>query len=463
MVGYVVVAGMLLPTRPLLLLAGTIAVVLPAIAFLRPHVGAYIVLATTPLTAGIERGNIVPILRPHEVVLLLVGVGVLTRWLAARAAGDVAPLTFRATDAALLALVLFGSVVPVLWLVVRSRPITQDDLLYSFILPKYFALYLFFRTAVRSDSHVRTCLWVALWASAVVAVVAILQALKLFNVPELLSRYYTAYGDVEALYLNRGGSTLANPLAVADVMVICFAVAAALLLRGNRRRPLLIGLAGLFVVGCLASGQFSGALALLVGVAAIGYVTGRFWRPLALVVPALIVAGLALQPVIDRRLSAVRSSGGVPPSWEARMRNLQTYFLPDLLHEFNWVLGVRPSSRVERGVNNYVFIESGYIQLLWSGGVPLLVATIAFLSTHLRATARLTRRRRDGPGVAAAGAFTALAVVAVLDVTDPHLTLRGAGDLTFALLALAYVRPRPRVERRPEAPVRFHALSARET
>ena len=57
-----------------------------------------------------------------------------------------------------------------------------------------------------------------------VAVVAILQALLLFHVPALLAKFYAPYGDTEALYLNRGGSTLATPLAVADVMVITLAV-----------------------------------------------------------------------------------------------------------------------------------------------------------------------------------------------------------------------------------------------
>jgi hypothetical protein len=447
---YVVLAGAAVAVNPFLLVVGTLVVALPVVAYLRPDVGVYVLLALTPLTAGIDRGHIVPLLRPNEVIFLLVGAGVGLRRLSSIGAGERATFRLLTTDTSLFALAFFGSVVPLLWMLARSRSISQDDLLYTFVLPKYFAIYLVVKAAIRTERQVRICLMVVLASGAVVAIVAILQALLLFHVPALLAKFYAPYGDTEALYLNRGGSTLANPLAVADVMVITLAVTVGFVAKGLGRRWLLIGLGTLYIVGCVASGEFSGALALLVGLLAVGAVTGRFWRPLAFVVPALIVAGLILQPVIDRRLSDAHATGGVPSSWTERVSNLETYFLPDLRHDFQWVLGVRPSARVARGTNDYVFIESGYIELLWTGGIPLLVAAAAFLSANLRATATISRRRHDAAGIAAIGAFTALAVIAVLDLTDPHLTLRGAGDVTFALLALAYVR-NPSVARAPTA------------
>lgn len=435
----VVLSGAAVAVNPFLLVVGTLVVALPVTAYFRPDVGVYILLAATPLTAGIDRGHIVPLLRPNEVIFLLIGLGVTLRRLSSIGAGERAAFRLWTTDVSLFALAFFGSVVPLLWMVARSHTISQDDLLYTFVLPKYFALYLVVKAAIRSERQVRICLMVVLASGAAVAVVAILQALLLLHVPALLAKFYAPYGDTEALYLNRGGSTLANPLAVADVMVITLAVTVGFVANGLGRRWLLLGLGTLYIVGCVASGEFSGALALLVGLLAVGAVSGRFWRPLVFVIPALIVAGLVLQPVIDRRLSEVRSTGGVPSSWTERISNLETYFLPDLTHDFQWVLGVRPSARVARGTNDYVFIESGYIELLWTGGIPLLVAAAAFLSVNLRATARVSRRRQGALGIAATGAFTALTVIAVLDLTDPHLTLRGAGDLTFALLALSYV------------------------
>ena len=53
------------------------------------------------------------------------------------------------------------------------------------------------------------------------------------------------------------------------------------------------------------------------------------------------------------------------------------------------------------------------------------------------ARTRVTQARTDAVGVAGIASFTSLLVVALLMTLDVHLTLRGAADLFFALLALA--------------------------
>jgi protein-S-isoprenylcysteine O-methyltransferase Ste14 len=112
---------------------------------------------------------------------------------------------------------------------------------------------------------------------------------------------------------------------------------------------------------------------------------------------------------------------------------------------------VRPSARVPIGnaPEPFVYIESGYTWLLWVGGVPLLVGFITFLVTNLRATRRRAQQN-DQIGVASTAAFVSLSVVAVLTVLDPHLTLRGSGDLLFVLLALAHVVNRRREKSRED-------------
>jgi hypothetical protein len=61
----------------------------------------------------------------------------------------------------------------------------------------------------------------------------------------------------------------------------------------------------------------------------------------------------------------------------------------------------------------------------------------------LRTTWWIAGRRRDAVGVAAIASLASLAAVFVLMAFDPHLTMRGAADLTYALLALATAVPTP--------------------
>ena len=86
--------------------------------------------------------------------------------------------------------------------------------------------------------------------------------------------------------------------------------------------------------------------------------------------------------------------------------------------------------------------------LVWSGGILLVLAFVFFLWTTLSRVASVARARADAVGVAAIASFTALVVVAVLQAFDPHLTLRGAADLCFFLLALALSG----VREEPDAP-----------
>jgi hypothetical protein len=84
----------------------------------------------------------------------------------------------------------------------------------------------------------------------------------------------------------------------------------------------------------------------------------------------------------------------------------------------------------------WVWIESGYIWLLWGGGVPLLASFLFFTYVVATRGSRLARTRRDAVGAAGAAAFVGVVVIAVLMVFDPHLTYRGSGDEAFALIAL---------------------------
>jgi hypothetical protein len=129
-------------------------------------------------------------------------------------------------------------------------------------------------------------------------------------------------------------------------MTFNLAMAAGLIKYGSTRRTLLVGIAILLVFSALASGQFSAAVALLVATLAFGFITGQLGGVLAFV-PTVIVALVALRPVVDQRLAGFDNAGGIPPSWAGRIENLEVYFWPQRSSGWNWALGGHSSARVE--------------------------------------------------------------------------------------------------------------------
>lgn len=450
-------------------LAGPLAVLLPPVVgvalvgagglivavALRPAVAAYALLALTPLTAGIERGKLLPLLRPSEALLLIVIGGLATRGLAELLRGASWRLSVGALEWALLGLVVTGSVIPLMWMVARGREVTADDLLYASYLWKYAALFVVVRVSVRTEAEVRACIWISMASAVVVALVAVAQSLRLLGVPELLSAWYTPSEGQESLTSGRGTSTVSSSFAVADIMVMNLALAAAWLLRGGPHRTLLAGAAIVFLLGTIAAGQFSGFLALAIGVVTVGLVLGRLRQFLAVGVVTTAASVIVLWPVVAQRVADFNNTLGLPPSWvgpQGRLANLETFFWPKVFSDFNWLTGVRTAARVKppEPWRQWVWIESGQTWLLWTGGLLFFVAFYAFAWIAIRTVARIARDRADAVGVAAVGSLTGLWLNVVLMTFDVHLTMRGAADLNFALLALALVAC-ARAERRQGA------------
>ena len=69
--------------------------------------------------------------------------------------------------------------------------------------------------------------------------------------------------------------------------------------------------------------------------------------------------------------------GGVPISWLTRWDNLSHFYLP-ALGDFHFLLGVRPDSvlRAPETWRDVIYLESGYLELLWVGGIPLLLGFV---------------------------------------------------------------------------------------
>jgi hypothetical protein len=445
-------AVVFMPAPPL-----AIAMILGAIVLavvVHPPIAAYILLATTPLLAGLNRGAGIPLLRPTEGLAAVVGTGLLIRGTLLALRSGVPRFRLSRIDVAVLILAILGSILPFLWMLARGVEVTSDDILYGLVLWKFFGIYLIFRFAVRTEREVRTCLWISMWTGAIVAVIAMLQALGVPPVTSFVTRFFSPFGDTQAGLNSRGGATFGLPIALADFLLFDLAIAGGFLVETRTRRLLLWILSATFVCGVLASGEFSALIGLVVAVVVLAIVARRGVLVLYLV-PALGIALYVLRPVIQQRLVGFQSVSGLPVSWTGRLYNLTNYFWPQLFAHDNFLLGVRLAARVvvPSQVTGYVWIESGYTWLLWSGGIPFLLAFVWFAWVGIRRGVILARSRTDSIGTAGLATAVGVSVVAVLMVFDPHLTSRGSADLLFALLALvgchaanasAHASPKPR-------------------
>ncbi|MGH3669620.1 MAG: hypothetical protein ACRDSH_03140, partial [Pseudonocardiaceae bacterium] len=89
-----------------------------------------------------------------------------------------------------------------------------------------------------------------------------------------------------------------------------------------------------------------------------------------------------------------------------------------------------------------IYLESGYLNLLWIGGIPLLIG-FGWLSMRVLRRTRELMAQPDAPdalGAAAATLWVCWGVLLVVTVLDPHLTLRGTGDLLFTLAGITAVK-----------------------
>ena len=231
----------------------------------------------------------------------------------------------------------------------------------------------------------------------------------------------------------RAMATVGNPIAFGDIMIFGAIVAAALAWRVPGRSRLLWAVAAALRLCTLALGQVSIVLGLAVAALSFAIVTRTVGRVVIGACALLAVAAVVLQPILDARLSDSDPSTGLPSSWTGRygrLENLQQYFLPDIGTDFNWVFGVRTAGRAEGQEfwRPWVYIESGYVWALWTGGLLLLVAVAALLVSAVRAGRRLVASTDPTTSAVGIALVTLACTLAFLMIFDPHLTFRGGAS-----------------------------------
>jgi hypothetical protein len=436
--GCAVAGGILaVAAGPLIVLAaiGVLALAgMFAAAAYRPVFATYAYLGTLPLIAGIDRGHLIPLVRPNEALLVVLLAGVLIggyfRW----CRGERIPLQLHQLDIPVGVFLLASTAWPLLSMVLRGQTLTTSDLAAVLPVCKLVAIYLLVRFSISTEAQLVRCFRLIIWPGAVVAVIAIMQTLHFGPVVSMLQTVWAPDSNPAAL-AERGSTTLASPIATGDYIIICLTLIVCCGMRGLLDRRERLGLGLVLGAGVLATGQFSTWISAVVAAALILW---RFTtvRHSSLRFVWLVPVALAIgAPALIGRLQGF-SEFGVPRSWIGRWSNLSNFYLPRFGF-INVLLGVSPDSVLDAPERwrDVIYLESGYLELLWIGGIPLLAA-FAWLSVVVLRRTRELMAQPGAVGAAASALWVCWWFVLILTVLDPHLTLRGTGDLLFMLIGI---------------------------
>lgn len=399
----------------------------------RPVLATYLYLATLPFLAGLDRGAVFPLLRPNEALLGLLLAGAVTGGYLRVLKGAPLHLRLRRFDIPLAAFVLLATVWPISSMMLRGGMPHLSDIVAVLPVCKLAALFLLVRATVRSPTQVLWCIRLIIGGAVGLAAIAVLQTLSVGPVLEVLETWWPTTPDrIDA----RGTATLNHAIATGDYILIAMTLlvmsaACGLLGRGTR-----VGAGLVLTAGLLAAGQFSAWLAALL----MGALIVRHFGPKRLsvlrVAPLVVLAGLIGAPALLRRIGDF-SGGMLPQSWRVRWDNLERFYIPELLEHGRFFVGVSPDSVINPRDNlrDQVFLESGYLQFLWVGGVALLVAFVV-LSCAVFQLSRPLTARGDSVGACAVTLGIVWWMVVFMSVFDAHLFMRGVGDLIFVLLGI---------------------------
>jgi hypothetical protein len=399
----------------------------------RPVLATYLYLATLPFIAGIGRGTFLPLLRPNEALLVLLIAGVLVGGYVRVVQGVPLQLRIGSLDLALAAFVLLATVWPISSMLLRGMTPVPTDLAAVLPMCKLAGLLVLVRSTVRTPNQVLACIRFIIGGALGIAALAVVQSLKIGPLPGFLAVWYPAWPEE----LDRATTTLSNPIATGDYVLIGLIVLITARVRGliGQRTAAAAGL--LLVAGMLAAGQFS----TLLGAVFVGALLIRLLPRASVfvlrVAPLLAIAIVVGSPALFSRLAKFEGGGFPPQSWRVRWDNVAHLYLPELLGSGRYLIGVSPNTvKVPPDTwRKVIYLESGYLQFLWIGGVPLLVCFIVLSRVVIR-TARGLSAGTDGVAACGSALLIAWWTLVVLSVLDAHLYLRGPGDLLFVLLGI---------------------------
>jgi hypothetical protein len=425
---------------PLLLLS-VAGVAFVALTAWRPAVGCCLFAFAIPVTTGLVRGSVVPLLRVNEVLLLLLLAGLFLNHFR-----DPKRHAITMLDIAVGSYALGSIVITTLVLLVTAPPALRDlETLRVVLSPaQFFLVYLVFSRTEFSGRTLPVLLNLSMLASIFVSLIAVVELVNLGGLRPTVTALFPPEGNPspwDPVY--RPASTLGYYSAVGAFGAINYTLALALL---TMRHPAFSRLWLSLVMainmgGLVASLTWAPLLVLPLVTAVVLWRGRRVPRELAMVVAALAVAFVLLWPNVNSRgaQQGVLSSAGVgltiPHTFDYRMHFWEEFFVPALADHMWLGTGTVLPSVVPGRLVTYVdneYLRQGFRAGLL-GVVLLLImqATVAYVGWRSRASPSASRRSLGATSLALAVFFLLCGVV------GEYLFFAGVSQEFAMIIALA--------------------------
>ena len=402
----------------------------------RPVVALALLVVAVPMTAGLGRNTVIPLLRTNEAMTAVIVVGMVIHTLPqGRRRG------YSGLDLAVLTFVSGAVLVP--WAVLYLGRVDVDLSTWQTVLGpvQYLLIYFLFSRVEMSPRARRWLINLTLGCSVVVALIGIAQLADLPGVRDFIATYYPGNNpNICQFGVCRPTSLLEHWSSFGAYAVLNFAIAFAIAATpgaGYSSRWLTLVMAA-NAVAVLASQTQAAVAGLLLVIAVVMLHRRRLPRQLLPTVAALAIGVAAFWPQVSARVEqqfgAPGQGSGTPQSLQTRIGYWNQLFVPVFLEHPWFGSGTVISTEVPPRLS--LFVDNEYLGMGFRAGlfgeVLLLLLLGAVVVTGWRC------RGSPAPMAAAIGASSAAFVVAlaVMGTTAEYLTFAGVAQAFWMVVGL---------------------------
>jgi hypothetical protein len=407
---------------------------LVAAIMVRPLFGALGLVALVPSLSGLLPGLPVPNIRISELLIGTVGVTLIV--IARRSSG--APWGFL--DWALLVYGTLWTFDGVLGAVTSHEHLTIGGWGTVAGQLQFFLLYRALKVTLRSAEDRHLALRVLFAASAVIAVIAILQEVHIPGVVNLIVTLTGSAATGGLGSITRATGLFDNWAALAGylmpLVLIAFCLGLADTLRNYRKIQLTFAL--VLVLGLFVTTELSVIVCLLLGACVLGVRYGRGkvmmrWLGISLLV-VLVLAGGLLGKRLETQFAVNAGTGRsslVPQTIGFRWTVWTQQYIPAAERKPFTGYGVELPTSI-----HWPYPESQYVTFLIQGGLPLLGTFFVLFWAMVREAKRA--RQSDDPidRALGEGLFVTVISLAVINLIWPYLSNGGMPQILWCLFAL---------------------------